>query len=196
MHFITEDELRTAFREAPFDRYELTGGRRLTPGARGFLFDRKIPIVDPEAPKPDTLRADGERQDASLPEAPAIRSLERFLASLWEGAEHFYQEDNAALEWFLLAMERSRAALAYLKGEGPEPKALERDFRTLPEGTISIALFTHPKGRPILILNRLARESAELAAYLEEPAARVMGEVTGILDQGILALYGGDLCQK
>lgn len=199
MHFITEDELRQAFQEAPFERYELTGQHRLTPGARGFLFDRKIPIIDLDAPVPRILQDIGEEmpEDASLPDnAPMIRSLERFLASLWEEATLLFEDDHTALEWMLLALERVRGLVRFMQGKSAKPKLLQIELSPLPEGLISVALFTHPKGQAILTLNRLARESAELAAYLSGPEVTFMEEVAGLLDQGIIALYGGGPCQK
>lgn len=48
MHYVTEDELREAFAAAPFGRYELPEGSRLTPGARQFLIDFRI-AFGPEA---------------------------------------------------------------------------------------------------------------------------------------------------
>lgn len=197
MHFITEDELRQAFQEAPFERYELSKQYRLTPGARGFLFDRRIPIIDLDAPPSRVLCDNGKSVNVSPPEdKPTIKQIDRFMASLWEVAALLFDEEHSALEWLLLALERTRKALAYAQGKEDAPVPLSMEFSPLPEGTISMALFTHPKRKTILTLNRLARESSELAVCLEGVEKTLMEEVTGLLDQGIIALYGGESCQK
>lgn len=42
MQYVTEDELRYAYEQAPFSAYELPDGSRLTPSARQFLIDFHI----------------------------------------------------------------------------------------------------------------------------------------------------------
>jgi len=44
MKFITEDDLRRMYREAPFSEYPDQEGSRLTPGGRQFLLDRGVKI--------------------------------------------------------------------------------------------------------------------------------------------------------
>ena len=46
MKFITENDLRDLNRKEPFTTYELEPGARLTPGARQFLSDLRINMVD------------------------------------------------------------------------------------------------------------------------------------------------------
>lgn len=46
MKFITEYDLRAKFNEQSFDKYILEKDSRLTPGARSFLNDRKVQIVE------------------------------------------------------------------------------------------------------------------------------------------------------
>lgn len=45
MRFITEDELRTMYRQIPFNQYKLEKDCRLTPGAKQFLVDFRIDII-------------------------------------------------------------------------------------------------------------------------------------------------------
>lgn len=52
MRFITEGDLRTLYQKEPFTTYVLRPDTRLTPGARQFLMDRKISIVDGSSAKP------------------------------------------------------------------------------------------------------------------------------------------------
>ncbi len=46
MRFITEDDLRAAYKKHPFPSYETKAGERLTPGGRQFLNDRGVKIKD------------------------------------------------------------------------------------------------------------------------------------------------------
>lgn len=43
MRYITEMDLRDLYHEEPFTTYYLAADNRLTPGARQFLTDRRIP---------------------------------------------------------------------------------------------------------------------------------------------------------
>lgn len=55
MKFITEDDLRRMYREAPFGEYSEPEGSRLTPGGRQFLLDRGVTIGGRAAGKPGHL---------------------------------------------------------------------------------------------------------------------------------------------
>ena len=44
MKFITEDDLRTIYRDKPFTSFDIEPDSRLTPGARQFLQDRQINV--------------------------------------------------------------------------------------------------------------------------------------------------------
>lgn len=46
MKFITEEDLRDLYRKQPFTEYNLDPGARFTPGARQFLMDKGINMVD------------------------------------------------------------------------------------------------------------------------------------------------------
>lgn len=46
MKFITEEDLREAYKREPFVRYEIPLDTRLTPGARQFLLDWRVQIID------------------------------------------------------------------------------------------------------------------------------------------------------
>lgn len=54
MKFITEDDLRRMYRDAPFCEYPYQEGSRLTPGGRQFLIDRNVKIGEqqPSTGKP------------------------------------------------------------------------------------------------------------------------------------------------
>lgn len=52
MKFITEDDLRRMYQEAPFGEYSEPEGSRLTPGGRQFLLDRGVTIGGRPVGKP------------------------------------------------------------------------------------------------------------------------------------------------
>jgi len=49
MKYITEDDLRDLYKKEPFTNYDLELGARLTPGARQFLVDRGINMIDTDS---------------------------------------------------------------------------------------------------------------------------------------------------
>ncbi|MCU5753093.1 hypothetical protein N4R43_02285 [Lactococcus lactis] len=51
MKYITEDDLRLQYHNLPFDNFTVETTFRLTPGARMFLMDRKINILDENDPE-------------------------------------------------------------------------------------------------------------------------------------------------
>lgn len=46
MHFITESELRTTYRKAPFQEFTLKPVERLTPEGKQFLIDKKVVLIE------------------------------------------------------------------------------------------------------------------------------------------------------
>ncbi|WP_117280135.1 hypothetical protein [Streptococcus intermedius] len=46
MKYLTENDLRIAYRDIPFEVFTIRSNEKLTPGARTFLSDRKIKIID------------------------------------------------------------------------------------------------------------------------------------------------------
>ncbi|HEM3177763.1 hypothetical protein HO995_02660 [Streptococcus suis] len=52
MKYLTEDDLRFAYRDNPFETFTIQKTVRLTPGAKTFLMDRKIQIIDENEPQP------------------------------------------------------------------------------------------------------------------------------------------------
>lgn len=62
MIYITEQNLRDLYGKQAFETFKLVDGERLTPGARQFLADRQISIIDPRDVKPlktATIQPDG-----------------------------------------------------------------------------------------------------------------------------------------
>lgn len=72
MVFITEQNLRDLYGKQAFETFTLVEGERLTPGARQFLADRQISIIDPADVKPyktATIQIDGSEEYTSAEEA-------------------------------------------------------------------------------------------------------------------------------
>lgn len=55
MIYITEQNLRDLYKKQAFESFTLTEGEKLTPGARQFLADRQIILVDPADVKPQKM---------------------------------------------------------------------------------------------------------------------------------------------
>lgn len=51
MRFITEDDLRELYKKSPFYTYTIEKNTRLTPGAKQFLNDFRIKLIEKEAKK-------------------------------------------------------------------------------------------------------------------------------------------------
>ncbi len=65
MVYITEQNLRDLYVKQAFESFTLVEGERLTPGAKQFLTDRQISIVDPMDVKPiktATIQLDGSEE--------------------------------------------------------------------------------------------------------------------------------------
>ena len=65
MRFITEDDLRLAYKEHAFSVYEAKAGERLTPGGRQFLNDHGIRMDDSAQAGP-WMGRDKQVQDGHL----------------------------------------------------------------------------------------------------------------------------------
>lgn len=65
MKFITESDLRVLFHEQPYKEYRIEEGSRLTPGARQFLSDRRVHILENGAKMlPDKAAVKKEKTDS------------------------------------------------------------------------------------------------------------------------------------
>ncbi|QHF54660.1 MULTISPECIES: hypothetical protein [Streptococcus] len=54
MKYLTEDDLRLIYRDNPFETFTIQKQTRLTPGAKTFLMDRKVRLIDEAEKKPLT----------------------------------------------------------------------------------------------------------------------------------------------
>lgn len=58
MKFITEMELRDLYKAGPFETYFLQPDTKITPGARQFLVDRRVTLVQAQSSDSKTLKID------------------------------------------------------------------------------------------------------------------------------------------
>ena len=134
MRYITEMDLRDLYHEEPFTTYYLAADNRLTPGARQFLTDRRIPCEiareDEQGKKTDTVPVDEETE--SVPSWQLLK--------LWHTLEHAESLILLTAEWFSrhgehLAAEDFTALARSCSGPGWPVK--RRNFRRpLPSGTV------------------------------------------------------------
>lgn len=81
MKFITERDLRAQFHEQPFTDYRIEEGSRLTPGARQFLSDRRIHILEGGTKtQPDKVTVKKERSDSDDSSVKERSDSDRSLA--------------------------------------------------------------------------------------------------------------------
>lgn len=126
MRYITEMDLRDLYYEEPFTTYYLATDNRLTPGARQFLTDRRIPCK--------TAGGDGhEKKPDAVPSVEETKSVPSWqLLKLWHTMEHAESLIMVTAEWFsrhgehlaaedftALARTLQRTRLACEKGELP-----------------------------------------------------------------------------
>lgn len=126
MRYITEMDLRDLYHEEPFTTYYLAADNRLTPGARQFLTDRRIPCEiareDEQEKKPDTAPVDEETE--SVPSWQLLKlwhTLEHAESLILLTAEWFsrHGEHLAAEDFTALARTLQRTRMACEKGELP-----------------------------------------------------------------------------
>lgn len=80
MIYITEQNLRDLYGKQAFETFTLVEGERLTPGAKQFLSDRQISIVDPTDVKPSktaTIQLDGSEEYSSSDEETKQAAVEK-----------------------------------------------------------------------------------------------------------------------
>ena len=177
MRFITEDDLRAAYKKHPFPSYETKAGERLTPGGRQFLNDRGVKIKDSVETAQPMDGTTHQAQDKASPihgapyplEEAIIRSVRaRFLEA---GASLLDMDVLAAREIFEL--ERSLAGITQEMPDSGPPWASctgitqeNRDSQL--EDCFEVTGFhvQSPRGREIALLHCLRCELRILSCTL------------------------------
>lgn len=203
MKFITEDDLRILFRRQPFTSYDLPVGTRLTPGARQFLVDKKIPISDdPMLVKQKSVKPAGKKEEA--PEKEICR--DRFLLKKKTLQAQFLEVGLELLSLDVLLAEEVFDLERKLSNLGKEGREEESGFKPCTgfhedslyepsEDCFEITGFhaQSEKGKEIVLLHRLRCSTRELAA---EADRENLNPVINRLSQMICLEYGGKTCQR
>lgn len=97
MKFITEETLRTQYRQSPFESYCVEKDTRLTPGAYQFLVDRRV-VVHYEDEKFQRLQGKKQIQttDVSSLQRPTDTTAPVHLALEWAQAHLFMARSTTA----------------------------------------------------------------------------------------------------
>lgn len=202
MKFITEDDLRILFRREPFTSYDLPGGTRLTPGARQFLVDKKIPISD----DPMMVKRKDEKPKEKN-EAPKNKICpDRFLLRKKTLQAQFLEAGLELLNRDVLLAEQIFDLERRLSDLGKEGRDEEIAFEPCtgfnkenfnePSGDCFEITGFHAqseKGKEIVLLHRLRCSVRELAAETENAD---LNPVINRLSQMICLEYGGKACQR
>lgn len=203
MKFITEDDLRILFRREPFTAYDLPAGTRLTPGARQFLVDKKIPISD----DPMMVKRKNEKPAEKKEEAPEKEICrDRFLLKKKTLQAQFLETGLELLNRDVLLAEQIFALERKLSDLGKEGREVEfgfepctgfhkENFNKPSDDCFEITGFhaQSEKGKEIVLLHRLRCSVRELAAETENAG---LNPFINRLSQMICLEYGGKTCQR
>lgn len=208
MRFITEDDLRILFRREPFTSYNIPTGNRLTPGARQFLVDKKVPISnDPMVvkrinQKPSEVKEEAAKKEEA-PKKETCKEIFKFKkktlqAQFLEVGLDLLSRD-VLLAQQVFDLERK---LSFLGKEGREEEITCKACTGFHEGNIhesfedcfEITGFhaQSEKGKEIVLLHRLRCNLRELAAEAENEN---LNPIINRLSQMICLEYGGKSCQ-
>ncbi len=221
MKFITEEDLRTIYKDKPFTSYEIETGTRLTPGARQFLQDRHIAVYSADG----TAMQEGDgvvvgqynrNRGGGTPDLLNIKRLEAALRStnavFLQTASDLLGLDPVLAQKVLELSDnfndikkmhsegRSFPALACTPCSGINQDNFSSDLGDCFEITsfhLQIA-----KGKEILLLHRLRCALYEFHVVLlevhctnKEIPERV-NQIINRLNQMICIAFGGDGCQR
>ena len=207
MKFITEEDLRDLYKKQPFTDYNLKEGERLTPGARQFLVDRGVDMYDRN--NPPAVSAGGSIGKKLCSRMKALNSL--FLLTARD-----LLDTDLCLSQQLTGLSRQFAALDSVSGGKCEAAELvctacsgmNRENFSLRIGDCFEITEFHiqmPKGREILLLNRLRSELECFSADAEElitdeklyqAAEARLNEIINTISQMICGATGGKECQR
>ena len=207
MKFITEEDLRKLYKKQPFTDYNLKEGERLTPGARQFLVDRGVDMYDRN--NPPAVSAGGSIGKKLCSRTKALNSL--FLLTARD-----LMDTDLWLSQQLTGLSRQFAALCSVSGGKCEAAELvcnacsgmNRENFSLRIGDCFEITEFHiqmPKGREILLLNRLRSELECFSADAEElitdeklyqAAEARLNEIINTISQMICGATGGKECQR
>ena len=217
MKWITEEDLRTIYRDKPFSSYEIEPGARLTPGARQFLQDRQINVfADGTAMHVGDGVVAGRTPTSGTPDLLKNKRLAACLKStdslfLLTACELMDRDPVMAQE--VLQLGQTFDDIKRMDGEG---KAFEPLVCTACSGIngdnfsnelgdcFDITSFhvQSAKGKEILLLHRLRCALYEVHVVLMETHCtnkaipERINQIINRLNQMICIAFGGNGCQR
>ena len=223
MKFITEEDLRTIYKDKPFSSYEIEIGTRLTPGARQFLQDRHISVFSADGTamqEGDGLAAGGwNRNRPNAGGTPDLLNKKRLEAALKSTYALFLQTASDLLPSDPVAAQKvlelgdnfndiekmhtegkSFAALTCTPCSGINGDNFSKDLGDCFEIT-SFHIQT-AKGKEILLLHSLRCALYEFQVVLMETHCtnkeipERVNQIINRLHQMICIAFGGDGCQR
>jgi len=222
MKFITEGDLRDLYKIEPFTAYDLESNARLTPGARQYLTDRGINMLN-GASGTRTVKA---KKSAELPESKnnwkklRLYSLLKSIDALFLLTVEELLSRDVCLAQITLKLNRQFSCIKNtVKNNGTVENLScsectginENNFSDSLEDCFEITDFHMQleKGREILILHRLrcalqeiepvAQElscSSEDEKKLFEEIVCKVNQIINSLSQLICSAVGGEKCQR
>ena len=207
MKFITEDDLRLAYKSVPFTSYVIMPQERLTPGGRQFLIDRQIRICASSPPDPgeagpgrkEDIRLSGADCKISSDTAAFIRTVQALL--LQTGSDLL--EINVLTAQEIFTLERRVAGLLKERpAQGPEcigcAGITPDNWDCLLEDCFEVTGFhaQSPRGREIVRLHLLRCTLRQLAGKIPGHQRKLVYPVINRLSQMICLAFGGNTCQK
>lgn len=224
MKFITEVDLRDLYKKEPFTSYDLQSDARLTPGARQFLVDRGINMLDNDSSK--KKKTVNIKRSVEFPESKKnwknmklyckMKSIEAlFLLT----GEELLSRDVALTQSVIKLNKQFSSIRNAVKSKGKLENLSciectginENNFSDNLDDCFEITEFHMQleKGKDILILHRLRCALQEIEPLvlelfissneeneLCEDIIRKVNQIINSLSQLICSTYGGKKCQK
>ncbi|MGX7012894.1 hypothetical protein [Vagococcus silagei] len=187
MHFVTEIELRSAYRKNPFSAYTLSENDRLTPEARQFLVDRNISFNDfkgrYQQNKTTKPTNDSQLNDDQKAEIEWLR-LEFFQAiSLANTLNLTVSEKLIDILNQLMALEELSMV----------DNSTETDSLIVNETyTLSLAQALSDKGPLLIQLNKIIFLLTKLEKTLSKVHSQALGQIKIEIQASIEQLLGGE----
>ena len=219
MKFITEEYLRDLYKKEPFNDYKLNQDERLTPGARQYLSDKGIKMLDevsskiakePEVNKPKTLLIENKNKKKIYYKLKSIEAV--FLVT----SSDILKEDIILAENIIALGKMIKNIRNFIDGKS-ELKSLSckecsginlDNFYDDIDDCFEITEFYMQleKGTEILKLHTLRCQLYELKSYVYEvyeddnnlgkDVIKNINSIINSLSQMICSIIGGKRCQR
>lgn len=203
MKFITEEELRIRYRKEPFTRYLPEPEARLTPGARQFLNDKGIRILEPAMEKTESgLAKEVWKHQLFSLQAEFLKTGQELLEYDVQMAQEVFELERQLAEAGKTEPERNqtdRSIFQYKEAIFPACAGITSETCGVSlEDCFEITGFhaQAPRGREIIRLHCLRCAARELEAQLPDSRKEAVNRVINRLSQMICQLFGGKICYR